>query len=88
MNIRSTGISDDSSCASLQGCTAACVGLKMTEEQWLQSFVFGQKQTNNKKKRNIKSIVHWYFHRAWQESFRAVFLWIVQLSHCLDSPKP
>lgn len=49
MNIRSTGISDDSSCASLQGCTAACVGLKMTEEQWLQSFVFGQKQTNKKK---------------------------------------
>lgn len=82
MNIRSTSIIVDSSCATLQGCTAACVGLKITEEQRLLICVCGQKQTNQKttKKRNRKSSVQWYFLGAWQGEF--------QSSLSLDCPAP
>lgn len=97
INSRSTRITADTSCAvyissRLQGSTAACVGLKITEEQWLLSCVCGQKQTNKrkknnttskKKKQNRKFSVQWFFFfffQAWQGEF--------QSSLSLDCPIP
>ena len=103
INSRSRSITVDISCvvynfpssSCLQGSTAACVGLKITEAQWLRSCC-RKKQTNNQKKttttknknrKNIKEFSPVVF-SAGMAGGLSVFLWIVQHPLVLSSPKP
>lgn len=53
MDIISTSMTVD--CASLQGCTAACFGLKMTEEQWLLCRVCAKNKLTKKGIKRVQS---------------------------------